>query len=155
MVQLDKTPPGFYLDEASESYDAYALWRTGRDQHGNFLPLSLRSFNDYRSPLFSYMMAPWVGFAGLSVMMVRLTSVYWGLLSLAALYWVGSMLYSRSVGLLAVIFLTIAPWHVHFSRLAIEVNLAAFFVLLAVRFLSTTQSPYSVATTCIFPLFSL
>lgn len=131
MLRLDQIPPGFYLDEASGSYDAYALWHTGYDQHGVFLPLALRAFNDYRSPLFSYLMAPWIGFAGLSVMTARLTSVYWGLLSIAALYWVGSMLFNRSVGVVAAFLLTIAPWHVHFSRLAIEVNLAALCVLLA------------------------
>jgi hypothetical protein len=131
MMALEQTPPGFYLDEASNSYDAYTLWYTGRDQHGTFLPWALRAFHDYRSPLFSYVMAPWVGLGGLSVLTARLTSAYWGILSLAALYWVGSMLFNRAVGLMATVFLAIAPWHIHFSRLAIEVNLAALFVLLA------------------------
>jgi hypothetical protein len=60
-----------------------------------------------------------------------LFSAFWGILSIAALYWVGTLLFNRAVGISAAVFLAIAPWHVHFSRLAIEVNLAAFFVLLA------------------------
>jgi 4-amino-4-deoxy-L-arabinose transferase-like glycosyltransferase len=132
MVRIEQTPPGFYLDEASVSYDAFSLWTTGHDQHGTFFPVALRSFNDFRPPLFSYFMAPLVGFAGLSVAVARLSSVYWGLLSIAALYWVGSIFFNRRVGLTAAFLLVVSPWHVHFSRLAIEVNMAAFFVLLTV-----------------------
>ena len=104
----------------------------GMMQHGAFLPVALRAFNDYRTPLYSYLMAPWVGFAGLSVLTARLSSVFWGFLSIAALYWLGTLFFNRPVGVVAAFFLAIAPWHVHFSRLAIEVNLAALCVLFAV-----------------------
>lgn len=129
MLNLDQVPPGFYLDEAAESYDAYALWHTGHDQHGTLLPVALRAFNDYRGPLFSYVMAPLVGFAGLTVLSARMAAVYWGIVSLAMLYWVSTVMFSPQVGLMAVCALAVSPWHVHFSRLAMELNAAAFFVL--------------------------
>ena len=47
MVSLEQSPPGFAQDEACESYDAYSLWHTGRDQHGVLLPAVMRAFNDY------------------------------------------------------------------------------------------------------------
>ena len=47
-------PAGFNQDEACNGYDAYSLLRTGRDQHGNLLPVAIQAFNDYRMPLFDY-----------------------------------------------------------------------------------------------------
>ncbi len=53
MIALETTPPGFYVDEAIESYDAYALWHTGRDHHGARFPITPGGVNDYRSQLCS------------------------------------------------------------------------------------------------------
>ncbi len=45
-TMLSETPPGFFCDEASTGYDAYSILQTGRDQHGEKLPLYARSFDD-------------------------------------------------------------------------------------------------------------
>lgn len=50
-------PPGFLHDEASMSYNAYAIGNTFRDENGGLLPLFIRSFGDYKSPLFTYVLA--------------------------------------------------------------------------------------------------
>ena len=50
-------PPGFLHDEASMSYNAYELGHTLRDENGGLLPLYIKSFGDYKSPLFTYLLA--------------------------------------------------------------------------------------------------
>ena len=40
---LSSHPSGFTPDEASFGYDAYSILKTGRDQWGNFLPITLKS----------------------------------------------------------------------------------------------------------------
>ena len=50
-------PPGFLHDEASMSYNAYEIGHTLRDENGGLLPLYIKSFGDYKSPLFTYTLA--------------------------------------------------------------------------------------------------
>ncbi len=135
MVSLERSPPGFLLDEACEGYDAYSIWHTGRDHHGVLLPTVMRSFNDYRSPLFIYSMAPIVGTAGLSVTTARLTAAFWGILAVAAAYRVGAQLFGRAPSLVAALFLAISPWYVPVSRIAHESNTTVLTMTLIVGML--------------------
>src|SRR5208282_6508390 len=82
---LDQVPPGFNQDEACNGYDAYSILRTGRDQHGNFLPLVVQAFNDYRMPLFDYSLVPLIAAFGLTPAVVRLGAAVWGSVDLAAM----------------------------------------------------------------------
>lgn len=132
MVALDKTPPGFYVDEAIESYDAYSLWHTGRDHHGARLPIAPGGVNDYRMPLFIYSLAPVVGMAGLSVTTARMGAAFWSILGIAALYALGARMAGRTVGLAAALGLAISPWHVPFGRFTHEGSAAVLLSVLAV-----------------------
>ena len=58
---LGIVPPGLTNDEADIGYDAYAILITGSDQWGNFLPTtSFMGFGDYRLPLYTYLVVPFV-----------------------------------------------------------------------------------------------
>jgi len=72
LTQLQEVPPGVYCDEACNGYDAYSILQTGRDHHGNALPILFQGFNDYRRPLFNYTLVPLVGALGLKIGVVRL-----------------------------------------------------------------------------------
>jgi hypothetical protein len=50
-------PPGYHRDEAALSYNAYTISTSLRDEDGAFLPLFFRSFGDYKSPLYPYVLA--------------------------------------------------------------------------------------------------
>src|SRR5579885_3015140 len=78
-VALGGVPAGFNQDEACNGYDAYSLLRTGRDQHGNFLPAAIQAFNDYRMPLFDYSLTVAVGLFGLRPASVRLGAALWSI----------------------------------------------------------------------------
>ena len=44
--------PTFISDEASIGYNAYSILKTGRDEWNNLLPLSFKSFGEYKLPLY-------------------------------------------------------------------------------------------------------
>ncbi len=52
--QLDRVPPSLFGDELDVGYQAYSILKTGRDYMGNFLPIDIQSFAEYRTPLFIY-----------------------------------------------------------------------------------------------------
>ncbi|HNT77175.1 MAG TPA: glycosyltransferase family 39 protein [Anaerolineae bacterium] len=131
MIALDRTPPGFYVDEAIESYDAYSLWRTGRDHHGVFLPIAPGGTNDYRMPLFIYSLAPLVGLTGLTVTTARLGAAFWSLLGIAGVYALGARMLNRPAGMIAAFLLAISPWQVPFGRFTHEGSAAVTTAVLA------------------------
>src|SRR3989344_5582438 len=89
LVGLGSNPPSLYWEEAALGYDAYSLWRTGKDYHGNSFPLvAFPSFGDYKPSLYFYVAAPFVGTLGLSEMAVRLPSALAGLLSGLVFYFI-------------------------------------------------------------------
>ncbi len=62
--KLTEIPPSLEWDEAATAYDANSILRTGRDQYGNFLPLSFRSIDDYKPPLYTYLTSISIVFFG-------------------------------------------------------------------------------------------
>jgi hypothetical protein len=50
-------PPGFIDDEVSFAYSAWSIAHHLRDQFGGFLPLYFKSYGDYKSPIFVYVLA--------------------------------------------------------------------------------------------------
>ena len=83
---LDKSPASLGFDEAALGYNAYSLLKTGRDEYGNFLPISLRSFNDFKPALYSYLTIPFVYFGGLNDATTRMVSATAGVVSLIFLF---------------------------------------------------------------------
>src|SRR3989338_5523974 len=78
---LQKYPPSLYSDEANQGYNAFLLLKTLRDEHGNFLPLSLRSFGDWKPPLQTYLMLPSIAIFGLNEFSVRIPNAILGTLT--------------------------------------------------------------------------
>ena len=50
-------PPGSYRDESSLAYNAYTISQSAKDEYGAVLPLFFRSFGDYKSPTYTYLLA--------------------------------------------------------------------------------------------------
>ena len=131
VVRLDQSPPGFMQDEACDGYDAYCLLKTGRDQHGHFLPLTMQAFNDYRMPLFDYSIVPFVAAFGLKPVSVRLCAATWGIADMAAIAIIAGLLLGWPGAAIAALLIAFSPWHLHFSRFGIEGTAASATVDLA------------------------
>src|SRR5579872_6857837 len=78
--QLGNTPSSPDWDEVALGYNAYSISETGRDEYGAFLPVVMRSFNDYKPALYSYLIIPVIKTFGLSVFSIRVPSALFGVL---------------------------------------------------------------------------
>ena len=133
VLWLDKYPVGFTQDEAGFGYDAYSIAKTGKDMWGETLPLTLRSFGDYKLPLYSYLAIPSVSIFGLNEFAVRLPGAIFGTLAILACYlMVKKLSENENLAIYSALFLTLSPWHISLSRGAFEANLTTFFIPLGV-----------------------
>lgn len=133
LYNLGNNPPSLYWDEASLGYNAYSILKTGKDEHERFLPLdTFPAFGDYKPPGYIYAAVPSIALFGTTEFAVRLPSAFFGILAVYLIYLLGSLLFSRKVGLVAAILLTISPWHLQVSRAAFESNLATTLIIFAV-----------------------
>lgn len=139
IVSVANFPAGLNADEASFGYDAYSIANTGKDQWGNFLPIVLKSFGDYKSPVYSYLAIPTVKVFGLNTFATRLPNVIVGTLAVLAVYFLVlevlklKIFNSLETGkwkleIIASTLLAFNPWSVMLSRGAAEANLITFFL---------------------------
>lgn len=136
---LGLVPPSPDWDEASLGYNAYSLLQTGRDEYGAFLPVVLRSFDDYKPAGYTYFIIPFIKIFGLNLMSVRLPSVIFGVLAVLATFFLIKELFQDKkwrikVALVGSFLLAISPWHVQFSRVAFEACTGMAFNLFTVLF---------------------
>jgi 4-amino-4-deoxy-L-arabinose transferase-like glycosyltransferase len=139
--QLGSNPPSLDWDEASLGYNAYSILKTGADEYGNKFPLSFRSFDDYKPPVYVYLTVPSVAFFGLTEAAVRLPAAIIGVIAVVALYFlVLEILHSwdmkrrQWIALMASFSLALSPWHLQFSRAAFEGNIGICFLILSLLF---------------------
>ncbi len=119
-VALDAVPPGLHHDEACNGYDAYSILLTGRDHHGNFLPIAIEAFGDYRPPIFDYSLVPLIGAFGLKPAVVRLGAALWGSVDLAATIGLAGLMLGWPGAAAAAALGALSPWHLAFSRFGQE-----------------------------------
>lgn len=136
--QLGQNPPSLDWDEASIGYNAYSVLKTGADEYGNKMPLSFRSFDDFKPPVYVYLTVPSVAVFGLNEMAVRFPSALIGVLAVIVVYFfVKEILINWDrdqrewIALFSAFFLAISPWHLQFSRAAFEGNTGMFFLILS------------------------
>ena len=128
--QLGINPPSLDWDEVALGYNAYSILKTGRDEYGVRLPITFRSFDDYKPPVYVYLTIPSVAVFGLNDWAVRLPSAVLGALTVLMMYFlVKELLGSPFLALVAMFFLAISPWHLQFSRVAFETNIALSFTV--------------------------
>jgi 4-amino-4-deoxy-L-arabinose transferase-like glycosyltransferase len=152
---IGNTPASLDWDEAALGYNAYAILHTGKDEYGQMLPLILRSFDDYKPGLYSYLAIPSLALFGLTPFAVRLPAVIIGILAVLATYFLAKELFqidtrTKEKGnskflafpLIAAFLLAISPWHIQFSRVAFEAGVAMACNLFAVlSFLKGLKKP--------------
>lgn len=142
VTMLDRSPPSLNWDEAAIGYNAYSLLETGKDEYGYKFPLSLRSFDDYKPAVYSYIDTLFIRSIGLNEVAVRLPSALAGSLSIIAIFLISRKFFNLTTSVLAATLIAFEPWSVHFSRVAFEANLALMLTLFGVYFgLLARQKP--------------
>lgn len=130
-IQLGKTPQGFYRDEAALGYNAYSLIETGKDEFGKKWPILFRSFNDFKTPVYTYLLIPIYKIFGMTTWSTRALSAAMGVIgSWFCFLLIKNISKNINLALISTLLLAISPWHLIFSRTSYETNVAfTFFVV--------------------------
>ncbi len=138
--QLGVVPPSPDWDETALGYNAYSILKTGKDEYGTWFPLTIRSFDDYKPPLYVYLAIPSIAVFGLNTPAVRLPSVILGIVAVIGTYFLAKELLDKQekegkyIPYFASLLLAISPWHIQFSRIAFEANVGVTLNILGVVF---------------------
>ena len=147
--KLGEVPLSPDWDETALGYNAYSILKTGRDEYGTLLPLTLRSFDDYKPPVYVYLTVPSIAAFGLNLWATRLPSAVMGVLAVLGTYFLvkellgyglrvtGSKTRNASLAteflpVIASFLLAISPWHIQISRVAFETNVGDSITIWAV-----------------------
>src|ERR1035437_10026330 len=149
--QLGNTPPSPDWDEAAIGYDAYSLLNTGHDQFDKFMPVVMRSLDDYKPALYAYLVVPSIFAFGLTTFAVRFPSAVFGIISILAIFYLVRELFANSkykdyLSLLVSLLLAISPWSIQFSRVGFESSIGTVFNIFTVLFfLKGLKKPWLLA----------
>ena len=91
---LGQNPPSLDWDETAHGYNAYSILKTGKDEYGYKLPLFFRSFDDYKPPIYTYLVVPSVALFGLNDFAVRFPSAALGTFAVLFAYLMVKELFS-------------------------------------------------------------
>ena len=117
-------PAGVNQDGAMAAVDGKALADYGTDRYGNWLPAHLYAWGiGQMSSLLSYLIAIFVKFFGLNIITMRLPQLIVSILGGLFFYIFMKDNFGKNVGLLALFFVAINPWHFVQSRWAVDCNL--------------------------------
>lgn len=136
---LGTVPHGMTWDEAAIGYTGYSILHTRRDEWLERLPVSFKSFGDYKAPLAIYTNGIFTTVFGMNALAVRLPFALAGVLAVIAIYFFARSLFKDEenkeyIALLTAAMLAITPWHVHFSRIAFESGLALVLLISGIYF---------------------
>ena len=124
-------PPGYHRDEAALSLNAYTLSTDLRNEDGARLPLFFRSFEDYKSPVYPYLLAGVFRVTGPSSHVARELAA---VLVLAAVLLLGllarRLTRSNVVAVFVVVIAGLTPWLFELGRVAIEASTQPLLVVL-------------------------
>ncbi len=136
VVKVKSLPVCLNADEAAFGYNAYSLLKTGKDEYGVMLPLRLKSFGDYKLPLYSYLSVPFIGAMGLTETSTRALAMLIGILFPLAVYFLTKELFEdERISLLAAFLTAVSPWIQITARHAHEAPLAVFLLVISATFL--------------------
>ena len=137
---LTTLPDGLNQDEASIGYEAFSLAFYGVDRYGNPFPVYPITWGSGGgSPLLIYLTALSFKLFGVSIFVLRGTVAFFGCLTLPLFYLLVkeaksslSGLQSSPTGLLGMLLLAIAPWHILLTRWTLDYGLIPFTFGLAI-----------------------
>lgn len=119
-------------DEAAHGYNAFSILKTGRDEYGKVFPLRFKSFGEYKMPLYTYSIVPFVAVMGLTLDAVRSPNVLISFLFPLAVYFLAvNVFHKRSIGLLAAAITAVSLGLHIIGRQGHEAYMSTMFMVIA------------------------
>lgn len=146
-----EVPPSFNADEAAFGYNAYSIIKTGKDEYGSVLPLRLKSFGDYKLPLYSYLSVPFVGLMGLTEESARMLNTVLIMLFPFVMFALVRELFKKNTVAVLAALLSATSWGLQsLTRQAHEAFLAVFLTTLALYFFIRLTKKVSIRSVFFF-----
>lgn len=135
LFRFGSVPQCFNADEAAFGYNAYSILKTGKDEYGSLLPLRLKSFGDYKLPLYTYGSIPFIALFGLTETGTRAPSVTMAFFLPIAVFLLARELFKKDTPALLSALLVSTSLGLHLiSRHAHEAYLTVFLITLSSYF---------------------
>lgn len=148
-------PACLNADEAAFGYNAYSILKTGKDEYGNTMPLRLKSFGDYKLPLYSYLSIPTISLFGLGES-IRYTNTFFAILLPIIVYFLVNELFgNKKVALLSSFLIATSLGLQSVGRQAHEGYMAIFFISTTFLFFIRYLKKESTKNLLLFLFFSL
>lgn len=132
LLFLPSSPPSLNWDEVAMGYTAHSIAETGMDEWGEKLPLVFRSYGEWKSPVYIYLLVPFIKLLGVNAWAVRLPTSLAGIAVVYLTYLLTKKIFNEKAALWASFFMAVSPWHVLLSRPAFEAGISLFLVLLGI-----------------------
>jgi hypothetical protein len=141
--KLAEVPHGMTWDEAAIGYNGYAIFTTRRDEWLVRLPISFKSFGDYKAPLAIYLNGVSTYLFGMNLWAVRFPFAVAGVWAVIGIMLLSKILLEKvysprsatNLSLLMGVLITFSPWHLNFSRAGFESGIALTFFIWGSYFL--------------------
>jgi len=118
---LSKTPPSIFSDEVDIGYQAITFNRTFTDYFGNKFPIFFQSYSDWHTPFSILPVSFFQKLIGINIYSLKLPSIIFGVLSIIFFYFlILEITKSKSLSLISLFFISLSPWHIHYSRTNFE-----------------------------------
>ena len=135
LYNINVTPYGFTWDEAAITYNAWGIAEWNRDEFGTRLPVSFRSFGDYKAPLMIYILGILYKIFDLQIWMTRWISALSGIAVIPAMYFLVQEIFFHStqkkyIGLIAASLVAAQPFLINVSRAGFEATLGMLLIIL-------------------------
>jgi len=155
--KLGQVPTSLNRDEVSLGYNAYSILKTGKDEWGVKYPFSFESFGDYKLPGYIYTLIPFIKIFGLNDFSTRLPSALAGVIMVVTIFLIVQELFDNFyAAFFSALVLAIHPWHLHYSRMAFEANVALTIEAIGVCFLlKARKKPFFRPLSAFFIVLSL
>ncbi|MBI4910285.1 MAG: glycosyltransferase family 39 protein [Acidobacteria bacterium] len=132
---LDQSPPGFYIDEASQSAHVICMATEGANPAGRRFPLySVSDFGGVYYPPALYIGAGWVKLFGASVAAMRAFAAFAITMAILGMTLLARHYFGNSGALATALVASVSPWGWIFSRIAWEPPNAPCFLVWALYF---------------------
>ena len=129
--------PCINSDEASFSYNAYSILKTGKDEYGSFMPTRFLAFGENKLPVTIYAIVPFIALFGMNDLTVRLPFILIGIFAPILFYILVKKLFNNShIALIASFLASISPWiqilsrHIHEDSIMLGITIGMLLILI-------------------------
>ncbi|HKY73998.1 MAG TPA: glycosyltransferase family 39 protein [Patescibacteria group bacterium] len=131
-VWLGSVPIGLSWDEAAIGYNGYGIAVVRRDEWLNKLPVTFKSFGDYKAAAAIYANAITTILFGSTAFAVRLPMAFAGILTVVATYGIAKQLFREDrYALISMFLVAVSPINIHYSRIGFESGVGVAFSAVA------------------------